>query len=29
MKDKLDHALQQRPTPEELVKDGILNGDHL
>lgn len=24
--DKLDHALQQRPTAEELVKEGILKG---
>jgi hypothetical protein len=26
---KLDHALQQRPKPEELVKEGILNGMRL
>jgi RPEL repeat len=26
MQDKLDHALQQRPKPEELVKSGILTG---
>lgn len=25
--DKLDHALQQRPTAQELVKDGILEGE--
>jgi RPEL repeat len=25
-KDKLDQALQQRPKPEELVKEGILKG---
>ncbi|KAL0580347.1 hypothetical protein V5O48_001684 [Marasmius crinis-equi] len=27
LEDKLDHALQQRPKPEELVKDGILHAD--
>lgn len=26
LQDKLDHALQNRPKPEELVKDGILQG---
>ena len=24
--DKLDHALQQRPKPDELVRSGILTG---
>ncbi|KAF9264241.1 hypothetical protein L218DRAFT_258172 [Marasmius fiardii PR-910] len=24
LEDKLDHALQQRPKPEELIKEGIL-----
>ncbi|KAG7090835.1 hypothetical protein E1B28_009917 [Marasmius oreades] len=27
LEDKLDHALQQRPKPEELVKEGILHAD--
>ncbi|KAA1472777.1 hypothetical protein DENSPDRAFT_839140 [Dentipellis sp. KUC8613] len=27
LEDKLDQKLQQRPKPEELVKDGILSAD--
>ncbi|EEB86646.1 hypothetical protein MPER_16325 [Moniliophthora perniciosa FA553] len=29
LEDKLDHALQQRPKPEELVKEGILRADEI
>ena len=25
--DSLEHKIQQRPKPEELIKDGILNAD--
>ncbi|KAF8647128.1 hypothetical protein AX16_006959 [Volvariella volvacea WC 439] len=28
LEDKLEHALQQRPKAEDLVKEGILNGEH-
>ncbi|QRV93960.1 RPEL repeat protein [Ceratobasidium sp. AG-Ba] len=29
LENKLEHALQARPKPEELVKDGILNKDEV
>jgi hypothetical protein len=29
LEDKLDHALQQRPTAQELVKEGILQEDEV